>query len=267
MASRITQTGLKNEELQELVQNLIRGLSLVSFHFQKADDSSTFRKGSKTVRKHVTMLDGLALLITFNANEVSATGMIEEAKKITIIWAKNAETKATLSATLSTTAYMYKLIQMFRQQEEIPVIMAHVVQHCHHKVCTRLRKVAAGFKINVPDTSNFFGIEQDSANHQQLEASLRRKRYLRPTSTLIEALDTFVVRASNAMPTTPVNDLLPIMTFAFGLMTEEKILSELVKNQVVRRIRKVSDYYRTCGVMRTLMETRQGHELNHLQVF
>lgn len=87
MASRINQTGLKNEELQKLLQNLIRGLSFVNFHSNKADDSSTFRRGSKGVRKLVTMLDDLALLITFKAKngEVSATGMIEEAKKVTII--------------------------------------------------------------------------------------------------------------------------------------------------------------------------------------
>lgn len=35
------------------------------------------------------------------------------------------------------------------------------------------------------------------------------------------------------------------MAFAFGLMTEESILSELVKDKVVRRIRKVLDYYKT----------------------
>lgn len=162
---------------------------------------------------------------------------------------------------------MDKLIQMFRQREEIPVVMAHIVQHCHHKVCTRLRRVAAAFKINVHGTSNIFGIEQDSADHQHLEANLREKGYLLPTSTLIEALDRFVVRASNAMPNTPVDDLLPVMAFAFGLMTEEEIPRELIKDKVVRRIRKVSDYYRTCGAMRALIEKRQGHEINHLQVF
>lgn len=54
-----------------------------------------------------------------------------------------------------------------------------------------------------------------------------------------------IFRASNAISTIPLDDILPAMAFAFGLMTEESILSELVKDKVVRRIRKVLDYYKT----------------------
>lgn len=71
---------------------------------------------SRNYASNIAVAD-LALLITFKAKngKVTATGMIEEANKITIIWTKNAET----SATLSEDAYMKEPIRMFTTQEDI----------------------------------------------------------------------------------------------------------------------------------------------------
>lgn len=80
---------MKSRSLENhgLLQNTIQGLSLVNFCFIKADDLSTFRRKEGPVRKHVNILDRLALPITFKAKngDVAATGMIEEANKVTIL--------------------------------------------------------------------------------------------------------------------------------------------------------------------------------------
>ena len=80
---------------------------------------------SRNCATKIAVVD-LALLMTFKAKngEVAATGMVGEANKITIIWAKNAKT----SATISENSYMKELIRMFSTQEDILInLVAQIV--------------------------------------------------------------------------------------------------------------------------------------------
>lgn len=71
----------------ELLQNVIRGLSPFKPQASKPTDSHAFLRATKEVKKHVTLLDGIALLLTAEAKsgEVTATGMFDEANKLTIV--------------------------------------------------------------------------------------------------------------------------------------------------------------------------------------
>ena len=39
-----------------------------------------------------------------------------------------------------------KLINILSSEKDVDVLMIHVVDYCKHKVCARLRKIAAAFK-------------------------------------------------------------------------------------------------------------------------
>lgn len=162
---------------------------------------------------------------------------------------------------------MDTLTRMFRAGETTEVIMEHIVKHCTHKVIARLKKLAAAFSKNdIWNTPNVFRMDESSAKSEQMIQRLRQRGYLSPTSRPVEAFDTFVREASSVTVNSSVDEIGRVMAFAYALSGEEAVLSEMISPGVLRRLRKVADYQRTCRIIRSVIQKRPRHEIDHLQV-
>ena len=67
--------------------NTIHCLSNTQFYYREWTLAILYRSVSGDVRKHVGMLDGIALLITIGSEKVVATGLLQKAGITQIVWA------------------------------------------------------------------------------------------------------------------------------------------------------------------------------------
>ena len=251
----------------DLFNNCLHGLSNVNFHHAEGRDTTLYRLAGDVVQKHVNMLDGLALFLIFRGHDkkdqsVVATGMIREGGRVKIVYANNSSRPASLEQT----TYIYKLVEKFKNQDPVDDILKHVIPFCKEKMVQRCKKLAAKFGMNFTtlreDVSNFYGVRSDVAEHAEMETTLRDKTWIQKTTSLSKALDTFLRCAAKLTRLSTTKDIFDVLRLAYGFTTITPGLEKLVEPPIWRRMRKISDYRKTCISVRDIVGTLGGSIAN-----
>lgn len=200
-------------ENEEVLSNQIHALSRIDFHHSDNVDTMEYATATLGTRKHVDMLDALALiLISTEQHEVAATGLIRHPDGITIVWAKNNNTPASPQKI----EYFNKL-KMYFESGNPDQTLGHVVQNCKRKVVSRIKKAAASFglaNVNNINFSNFFGVRADDPLHTSIEEEFHRRGLLDRSKSLSQGMDDFARRLARSSNESHVSDIVRIVKIA-----------------------------------------------------
>lgn len=131
---------------ETLLHNCISALSDVFVHHAPHSISDSYPYASRVAQKHTRMLDGLALLMIYRAqNDVCAVSLWHgKQNDITIMWAKNDSNRPTVGES----QYLTTLLAMISQQAEPLQILHLVTIQCAEKVVARCRSASRQFQYS-----------------------------------------------------------------------------------------------------------------------
>ncbi|KAL9095772.1 MAG: hypothetical protein Q9163_006497, partial [Psora crenata] len=207
-------------------------------------EEEAFISSPRDIKKHVRMLDGLALLlISQPMGEVCATALVQEAGSATVYWAKNNPVKADNA----TQEYLDNLVSAFQEQKSRRHILQLCVVHCRSKILARCQKAAKQFTIS-HSQSNILGVDKSDPAIRALEDSLRHAGVLSNTSTITDGLDAFVRNLSALGSTSSPPLLYKLICFADSITPRQNIVGEhspqsrIFNPLQLRRIGKIAAY-------------------------
>lgn len=223
--------------------NAIHALSLLHFHAKPGKDNISYLSANPTTRKHVNLLEGLALLlVSKEKTDVAATGLLMQPEGIKVFWAKNSNTVATPAEQ----EYLTGLIARFKQGKKTEDILDHIIPFCHRKIVGRCRKLASLFKIS-PSDSNVFNLREDKHDYCSTESNLKGKAFISPGRTLQDSLDQFIRDVGEVTFTTSPEALAPLLDLAFAVTYLRPTIKDLVDRAQWNRLRKLGDYRSCCS--------------------
>lgn len=240
----IYSSALENEELRN---NMFHALERITYHAAHGEDTDNCRLGLEQVRKHVDLLDGLALFLTFrrSGGEVTATGLTQRPGKTTIFWAKNTATEATEQQT----KYIKELIRKFQEQEEVPIILEYIISACKDKISGRIKKLAVLFKEGQefpPESQNNLLNLPKNETIRRIEVNLQNRGWLARGTDIFKATDSFLRRLLTMNVFSTVGQMDWIITFAFALTIMSPKIEDMISTVVWRRLCKLADYRECC---------------------
>ncbi|KAI4170238.1 MAG: hypothetical protein LQ343_005121 [Gyalolechia ehrenbergii] len=245
--------------------NLLYGLSNVRHASSVGSKSEEYLNASDSVRKQVTLLDGISLLLVFRASgDVAATGMLQEGNQVTIYWAKNVRTPLTNEER----QYVEALERCFRTSESAFHPIELVIPMCRRKILSRIKKLV---KVLDMESTNVFGLLSSSDRHtEDFRKYLVRKRIIRD-APLFEALDRLAKAAADLTDNSSTRDVRRVVVFASYLTGPGMNLGGVpgVNPYLFHRLRKVGDYHSACvQIVNTLAKLspaiRQNFSLQQL---
>ena len=221
--------------------NAIHALSLLDFHAEPGQDNISYLSANSTTRKHVNLLEGLALLlVSKEKTDVAATGLLMQPGGIKVFWAKNSNTVATAAEERYITGLIARL-----KQEKTEDTLDYIIPFCHRKIVGRCRKLASLFKIS-PSDSNIFNLREDEPDYHSIESNLIGKNVIRPGRSLQDSLDEFIRDIGEVTFTTSPNKLAQLLELAFAVTYIRPTIKRLVDRAQWNRLRKLGDYSSCC---------------------
>ena len=238
---------LKNDSL---FANVLYGLSNVRLAATDGSNSMEYRNSPIGVRKHVTLLDGIALLLVFKASgDVAATGMLQEGNQVTICWAKNDRTQLTNEER----QYVQELERSFRTSQSATNPFELVIQMCRKKILSRIKKLVKTLDVK---SANVFDLSSSSdPRTEDLRNYLVHKNAIMGDEPLVKFLDRFADAAANLTANSSTKDFRRVVICAGHLTGPAKNLEDVpgVTPYRYHRLRKVGDYYSACvQIVKTL---------------
>ena len=226
--------------------NAVHCLSHTQFHYAERAPTILYRSVSDDVRKHIDMLDGIALLITIGTEKMVATGLIRNAGVTQIVWATNSSRPATLDAAV----YIHQLIEKMKDQEEIRNILSYVIPWCKLKIVARAKKLAKIFDLTEKrlreGESNLLGLREGITAGVATEPQARRKGLLKPDVKFSKAGDLFLRQAARLSKDSSTEEIISVLVSAWKMATKVPNLKNNLSAQQWRRLRKLSDYTQAC---------------------
>ena len=226
--------------------NTIHCLSQTQFHYEEGAPTILYRSVSDDVRKHVGMLDGIALLITTGTEKVVATGLLHNAGITQIVWATNSSSPATLDATV----YIHQLIEKMKDQEEIDDILSYVVTWCRPKILARAKKLAKIFELTErrleEGQSNLLGLKEGTSADIATKSQACQEGLLKPDVKFSKAGDSFLRRVARLSKDSSTEDIVSTLITAWQMVTRVPNLKNHLSAQQWRRLQKLSDYTQAC---------------------
>lgn len=224
--------------------NTLHAISKIQYNKGPGIDTVTFKQSPRDVRKHVAMLDCVALLLGYKEGDVVATGLRFESNKYTIVWSKN----RFYNPNDRETTYLKDLAASFRGLSHPEQTLQIVVNMCKSKVVSRMKKLAKRFR-DAP-TSNYFDIPPMSQAAEELRKYLVDDAKFLVDVPLVQALNDFVVRLKALTTSSPTDEIVDIIMLAYWLSAHESVtlerLSDLAR-EAYGKVKKVGAYYFACN--------------------
>ena len=231
-----------------LFSNQIHGLSLLdahgepgplSFGWMGAYMRSRGRWRNASNRRHLALLDGLALLLVRKPGEVIATAMKTTARSFTLYWARGDDLRPRAER-----RYIKEIFLHARKGSDRNEILAIVIHYTRAKIVSRCRKLLDAV-CHRRDESNILNINTNSKAYHELEIHLREVFSRSQDESLADHLDTFVkwLAQSTTLPKHPsVSDLVFVVQFAWTLCCGQHNIIGLVDKRISKRFQKLADY-------------------------
>ncbi len=134
---------------RKTLTTVMSALSLIEFHAKQGIPEDAFVQATSNVKKHVAMLDGLALLLIFKEkSECAATALVQksgpkpEDSFIKILWAKNDSAPVTVTQQ----NYLNNLIASFKRLDTPDQTLRLVIDACRPKIAQRCKKIVKEFE-------------------------------------------------------------------------------------------------------------------------
>lgn len=252
-------------EHEEVLAKAITALSLTDFHAAQGVSEDTFSQANQEVPKHVRMLDGLSLLLIFQAQlECATTAMIQDvdaaAKVVTVkmFWTKNDSQPPTPPQKL----YLDKLIESFTNLKSPDVIMLDVFSACRMKIMARSVKLVRKIRDQAEDTPEDVFNLKSTPGLLELERMLQENYgILEQGENLPQGLKRLHKFLKTMHPGTPATHGAWAIAFAYRL-SESPSFSNAVLYDIGSRVRKLGEYLQTChDMVKTCRRISQGHSL------
>jgi len=185
----------------EHLEDYIHGLSQIEFHLGLSRDLPAWSHATQEDRDHVTVLEGLALLLVFAPKgDVAATSYWRTADELKLLWAKNQPVDDS-----DKLRYIRDLLENVKNGTNPENLLNMVVAMCKEKIFHRVDKLANSFGVSQrQEESNLWQFNETKEPHQKLEAALKEAGWLGYGSTA-DTLDNFtrfvgrVTRTSDAV--------------------------------------------------------------------
>lgn len=229
-----------------ILATAISALSNIEFHAKQGIPEDAFMQATSSVKKHVKMLDGLALLLIIQQkSECAATALVEETgpkpedKIIKILWAKN-DPKA---LTAKQQKYLDKLIESFKRLDAPDQTLLLVVDACRAKIIQRCQKVFKLFeKQSEQSPDNVFKISQTEGIYEPLQEKLRGLKVIQQKTTLRQSLNYFIKCLNSVNANTPSKLVVWALVYAYRITEGAQSICKVIDQYQCHRIRKLADY-------------------------
>jgi len=238
----------------EIFANQIHAFSLLDFRTDIQTQSVNYAANAHgpdtTIQKHLSLLDGLALLLTTSpGSDVVATSMRLTSEHVILYWARNDN-----QAPQAERQYMNLLRKLVEEHAPATEILPHVVDYTKRKIVSQCQKLAKQYGLSQQDqkldVQNIMNVDTRTIAYQRLEAQLRQRSVIKPNRRLVDYLDALLrgIARVDAQAKTP--NLASIIGQAFELCTKEHKLESLVDRERNDRFRKLSDYLSVISCLR-----------------
>jgi hypothetical protein len=236
------------------VRNNVHVVSQVQFHHKLPKDTTGWRKSTAEEKEHVTVLDGLALLIVFKPkSDVAAVTVWQTASEIQLFWAKNQPVKDS-----NELRYIESLLQMAKAGTSGDELLTFVLEMCKEKIFHRIAKLAKAFGDQPENTSNLWGFNEENPNHEKFQDKMKTCIFFQDRTT-VETLDSFMRSVRSMTKHSAAGHFESILYFCWFVTYDlecDKILGSMLDEKKVRSLKKIGDYMRTCRHIHKLMTTK-----------
>ncbi|KAL8898920.1 MAG: hypothetical protein Q9207_006461 [Kuettlingeria erythrocarpa] len=211
-------------------------------------------------KKHVAMLDAIALLLGYRQGDVAATGIQHEPNQLTLVWAKNTSDLPNNQDR----AYLQNLATSFRELKHPEATLELVVDQCRRKILSRVKKLAKLFKaFSAPGTNALQVPPENDQSTRDLQQFLVHTSRLIDDVGLIPVLDAYVGQVNALASTSTRKDIIDVILLSYWLSADEHITLENlspITRECYRQIKKVGAYYFAVGnVYSTLTHLDRRH--------
>ncbi|KAL8642386.1 MAG: hypothetical protein Q9226_008520, partial [Calogaya cf. arnoldii] len=255
--------------------NAIYALSQI--HFATLDEGKD-TKLYQSHRKHVDLLDAIALLFVYKSNgEVVATGLAHEPDTHVIYWARNQPG----SANKRESDYLANIQRSFEGLEDTETTLAIVVPMCASKIRSRIKKFHSAFQIAAteprPSSNNLaptnkYMVDTTCQAATELRRYLVDSNFIAPTMSLEDLLSTLDA-ATGGYESMSEAEMIQTVTIAYQLSLN--LLGTTISNLVaynhhyIRKLKKVGAWYRSCFLIQFQLSqqppTRRKFRIEHVE--
>lgn len=195
-------------------------------------ETTEYRNATSKLRRHVQMLDGIALLFITRANhQVIATGTVLGVWSEKIYWSANSHD----STNYQERGYYQALLNDFKQRRDEFVIMERIISNCHRKMKLRVIKILESF------SGQDFELDPYSPSYKALQGKLWSQEILQPKSSLNDGFAR-LLRSLGHFDTIAISTIVKTIAFANIITEQESDALAILDHDQFRRLRKLGDY-------------------------
>ena len=229
-----------------LYHNSIHALSLIDFH-EPISDQSELRFTRNVTKKHVELLEGLALLLVSSEDEVVATGFLIEPGTVKVLWAKSSNTNTMMAKE----GYIQEFIaKLTARGSTVDTILDHIIPFCNRKIVGRCQELARAFEVSPSGGDHpepfFSRFNQDNLDYLSLESNLQRLGYIRPATPLNIGLRTFLKWVAKVKLATSPDILAQVISLSYGVTNIKPTIVKLVTPDQWNCFQRLGDYRLSC---------------------
>lgn len=226
----------------DLFQNVTYAIGQVHFSSVPGHSTRSYITAPDNVRKHVALMDHLALLLVFEGStDVVATGLLREAGSFKIFWAKN----QTYLVESQEANYLANLCRAFKELQSPLEVLELVAKQCKGKILARVKKFVRA--ATTTESRNFFGVVESAPGTETMRRFLVSNGLI-DKIPLVDSLDAFYDDARRLSRTSPPDDFVDVLSFAYWLTEGSTKLDSVPGVDIVlfRRTRKLSAWFLAC---------------------
>ncbi|KAL8998596.1 MAG: hypothetical protein Q9169_002347 [Polycauliona sp. 2 TL-2023] len=223
-------------------QNALQAISQIRYSHTPGTDTFLYSGGDPDVKKHVALLDLVALLLGYAEGDVVATGLDpQQDGTIVVVWAKNKPD----ALTNEEDDYLRKLQKSFRDLDHPTATLGVVVRQCRRKVTSRVKKFAKGFQTS--SVENTFGVNEQDAATQAFRQYLVDAHCVKP-DPLVVILNRFYWDCKLWGTHNTEDEKARIVYMAYWLSCGRITLKGLpgINDEDFRKIQKIGAYFLAC---------------------
>ncbi|KAL6714702.1 hypothetical protein ACLMJK_008127 [Lecanora helva] len=218
----------------EFPHTMISTMSYISFHHKEPSTEQAYRRSEEAQKKHLTLLDVLAILLIFeDRSELAATAMIRETDKIRIMWAKNDPQQPSLGHR----QYITGFAESYGRLDRADDILSKVFEACKRKILNRCTKAKRAFHSATVDVRPEFAWKVSV-----VERSLRDRSALGMNRSLMQGLTWSAEGLKIINNTNSTRPFMLLINFAYSLTSDEPSIRNTVSQAQFAYFRKLGEY-------------------------
>ncbi|KAL8834745.1 MAG: hypothetical protein Q9170_003622 [Blastenia crenularia] len=236
----------------DLFDNALYGLSTVRHRSIAGSDTSDYRIAPTDQRKHVSMLNWIALMLIYkDKGGAVATGFMQQGLSYRVFWSKNDN----IAPTKDESDYMENLQAAFRNSD-VNGAFEKIMVMCRRKVLSRIKKL----QVHIQDkastgSTNVFSL--DDSDPQTVEF----RRYLvdngiiqdAPLQRIIKSFTDYLSLISSSASVEELENIVELSYWLTGPVMNISSVSGFDEFDF-HKIKKVGDYKMVCVEMVSLLD-------------